>query len=1061
MKTKMEKQNEPSRKLGAKYLDDIQLTGCFPDWKALLTRIEEQRQIASLTDNDYYRAEDSHFPQTYDNLFAVLGGRGSGKSSVILTLREKMKYPENQDILLPIITPEIISGKECSILGWIMSAADSIVSDLEKRIDKLHQVRGNCTTGWDQALNDFFKDCRFRKDNPLRRQYKDLFEKAITSSGVIDISLYSAEDAADYRAAQSRKQYKLIQDLNSFWNHLSEIWHKTYLQEIFLNQSNIDEKEINKRPLIILIFDDIDLVPERSMELLNTTFQYFTNPNIVIILTAAEKVLKEVMHLKMFERMVGSEAKSLLMGAVPWTYKGIEAKNQGLHSFEPNPIDKMTREFYDKVIPPSSRYHLRRYESISEKEVYAYSSSGQSFEVTQAGKRVSIPINDFLIEQVDRLIHAYSRSKKYNFLLEGKKQQIFQKAYLLIFGEKSRNIANGCLEIINTFDRLERCKQYKNGKQEEILLTLRHLAKALLLANPALEEYADKVNSFLYPAPDRIGTYVDYNFALQCFENAKQEIRDWIESEQQRDDSISTACLFQKEIDYLRKVKDKIAALMMLLFFIEGILVIIDSKRHHIHGYRQLSYLLNTDIIDIHARKSGKKNLVLFPEHQETSDFLHNYPLVLEHSGRYLGTNQYDIQYARNYLEDIFHVRINHEEENPMDIIQAAIDKDRDWVTTVLTMLLIRFSGISLVDADCIKIPVEIQRRLSLFSFTTEFTSQRCQAIKKFLAKDNLLEAYQDKMKDFKQLIQTEYNWKRIAKRHGEFLMNAEGRTLQLSNDQYDTFVENDTAYIKAYFVQRWKEYFGQSGDTGDSLTNLCYRLLRFSKDSLKSCVTLLNNETTTHLRESDIAAIREQLDDLHAYNMNTYTKKEACITELTKASSVFNKNLHEEEIGKVQTNQYVTIPATPFIDFLVTYQKEILEGAAQDLPPYAYYEIIDSRNYFKLLPQLVITFDTSMDIGGVAIPGSSMVISELKMLEFLFPYEIAAHIGIAEDSRYPSELPTSEYEPSDNSVAKQLMELFQALIKPERTDILGKLMDEARTKLAEDYYNYLENADE
>lgn len=31
------KLNEPSRKLGAKYLDDIQLEGCFPDWKALLT----------------------------------------------------------------------------------------------------------------------------------------------------------------------------------------------------------------------------------------------------------------------------------------------------------------------------------------------------------------------------------------------------------------------------------------------------------------------------------------------------------------------------------------------------------------------------------------------------------------------------------------------------------------------------------------------------------------------------------------------------------------------------------------------------------------------------------------------------------------------------------------------------------------------------------------------------------------------------------------------------------------------------------------------------------------
>lgn len=90
----------PSRKLGVKYLDDAQLTSSFPDWRALLSRIEEQRQIAEFAAEKQYRSEGSHFPQTYDNLFAVLGGRGSGKSSVILTLREKMMHPEKQDILL-------------------------------------------------------------------------------------------------------------------------------------------------------------------------------------------------------------------------------------------------------------------------------------------------------------------------------------------------------------------------------------------------------------------------------------------------------------------------------------------------------------------------------------------------------------------------------------------------------------------------------------------------------------------------------------------------------------------------------------------------------------------------------------------------------------------------------------------------------------------------------------------------------------------------------------------------------------------------------------------------
>ena len=156
MKNNGLKINDPSRKLGVKYLDDIQLTNSFPDWKALLARIEEQRQIAEFAAREQYEANEEHFPQTYDNLLAVLGGRGSGKSSVILTLREKMKYPVKQDILLPIITPEIISEQECSILGWIMSATESIIRDLEHRIENLNRNRHGNIRECGDSLDQFF-----------------------------------------------------------------------------------------------------------------------------------------------------------------------------------------------------------------------------------------------------------------------------------------------------------------------------------------------------------------------------------------------------------------------------------------------------------------------------------------------------------------------------------------------------------------------------------------------------------------------------------------------------------------------------------------------------------------------------------------------------------------------------------------------------------------------------------------------------------------------------------------------------------------------------------------
>ncbi|OUP05500.1 hypothetical protein [Anaeromassilibacillus sp. An200] len=69
----------PSQKLGVKYLDDIQLTNSFPDWKALFARIEEQRKIALYASTHYKICDSGRFPQMYDNIYAILGGRRNWK----------------------------------------------------------------------------------------------------------------------------------------------------------------------------------------------------------------------------------------------------------------------------------------------------------------------------------------------------------------------------------------------------------------------------------------------------------------------------------------------------------------------------------------------------------------------------------------------------------------------------------------------------------------------------------------------------------------------------------------------------------------------------------------------------------------------------------------------------------------------------------------------------------------------------------------------------------------------------------------------------------------------
>lgn len=258
-------------------------------------------------------------------------------------------------------------------------------------------------------------------------------------------STFSYDDMVGLRAYQSQKQYALVQNLNRFWNQLTTYWKETnVLWEKAHNQNNWRESSTAPHPLIILMFDDIDLVPERSLELLNSTFQYFTNPNIVLILTAAEKVLEQVIWTKMLERMVGSHFQSLFIDFYPKeNLSEVRKRNLSLES-----IDKMSREYYDKVVPPANRYYLRRYNTLTERERYYYASMSQSFQYPK--ENVSIRLDCFLIEQIKSL-----QKEPNNEVFVCDSEGHLKVAYLLMFGDKSRNIANGCLAILNCITRLK------------------------------------------------------------------------------------------------------------------------------------------------------------------------------------------------------------------------------------------------------------------------------------------------------------------------------------------------------------------------------------------------------------------------------------------------------------------------------------------------------------------------------------------------------------------------------------------------------------------------------
>lgn len=726
--------------MGAKYLDQKQMETNFPDYRALLDRIEDQRQVADFVGRSFGGVESWKIhPQMYDNVFAILGGRGAGKSSVIQSLWEYLQHGgHSRDIILPIIIPEAISDPHCSILGWIMAMAEQVIDSIEEQLRGLEDRRGGA---WvcEHLPRDpmgFFKDCHLQHNNRLRERYESLKRDCIpdlTSGGA-----FSYDEMVGLQVHLSQKQYTLVRNLNRFWEDVTTYWKAIKgLQE---EEGRVGEPV---QPLIILMFDDVDLVPERSLELLNSTFQYFTNPNIVLILTAAEKVLEQVIWTKMLERMLGSHYESLFTDFYKTEHMGEDRTGK----LSLGSIDRMAREYYDKVVPPANRYHLRRYLTIADRKRYRYASMGQSFHLPQ--EEVSIQLSDFLVGQIRSLT-----TQKSGLFIQGGAEPL-REAYLLMFGDKSRNIANSCLAILNCVSRLKGCQapvRGKDAKQQrwgEAYDALRQLLTVLISSNRMVKELGGEVLGLLYQGGDG-EIRVDYDglwnlYDRRCRALGDEELGHYEQMAKWQDESeLLEAMLRMQEQERRGNLQRQMTTLLVMLTFVDRLWALAGGQSAtgdgRLVGGEGLANLLNGGSMTYSTRAELQRSwgwLKLFPQHLDVEAFLIRSPYALEHVEHYLEFDPFDRLKVQEYLMDTFYAAtadcenfkgkkkntVTPEERiwwgqcSPEMLLTLGLSEEQAWVETVLAMLYLQSSGLADLPADILRFAQDDREILEQFGF--------------------------------------------------------------------------------------------------------------------------------------------------------------------------------------------------------------------------------------------------------------------------------------------------------------------------------------------------------
>lgn len=588
-------------KVGIRILSKIQLENILPMYENLLWKIEKCREEAK-KENGNGKRKHYQYNYMYDNVFSIMGQRGSGKTSVAFTLQNELdceKYKEKGDIVLPLIIPEVIP-ENCTVLGWLLAIVKEEMEKLEEDIYKLETAKGGET---------FWSECRI---------------KSFTNQETILVKLerlYECLFAGNYNPQSESSYYRVVgnsvlqaQQYYEFTKNIAKLWDE-WIERIQYYMKLKGKGD--SCPLIYFIFDDVDLAPEKIEEILSVIIKYLSHPNIIVITTADERLFLEVIENKL-NKNIGDLPADLSK----YLKRNSENVNNGFwfredekeDYFSDNDIKAKTARMYlGKVLPPSTRYYLNSFNTAKHKEAF----------YVEDNINLGIGIKDI----VEKLIVRISK--------EGTNVENFMKTetgiinfYLQFMGNSSRQIGNMYIAINELIHELQR--EIEGGISVfKVYHKIKYFLRIAINANHNLSSVIENVDEFV----DNI-FLLDYN-QWNLYLNY----------------SFLTDYMHEKLEDMKKRDRVEIAlALFSLFAFAENLLVVLENvitegitKRKKIHVIQPMTEYFRTTVFN---------NQYVLRDDLDAKEYFLNYGNILDRLGNIISDNRFEQKFNMEYFYD-------------------------------------------------------------------------------------------------------------------------------------------------------------------------------------------------------------------------------------------------------------------------------------------------------------------------------------------------------------------------------------------------------------------------
>lgn len=664
----------PDHKMGFKILTEAQLNNMFPTYGNLFEKIDVHRAKIQSFDTKKMSKMDYQYNLMYDTIFSIFDSRGSGKTSAVFTLKKMIreKYEPFGDYVFPIIMPEMIP-EACDLISWILAILGETVSELEKQIERdIHLIHDD----------NFFQNCRFRRDNRLRQEYN--YIKELYFSKGYDVGREkSLEAAIGNNGIQVQYSYEFSQKLIMFWTTLKEAIAK------------VKHLEAGQEPLIYFIFDDVDLTPNKVEEMLSTIVKYLSHPNIIAIVTADEELFNDVVE-EMLKKKIGcyTNEQEYLTGNRYLRFSDLEEYLLQKEKFREQKLRSMAHLYLGKVLPPSLRYYLKTFDTCDKRRVFIESVKGGE-------QQDNINIECFLQNQVNKLLKCTGKTldNKYsNFLyFKADKKYYFIESYLLFWGNTSRQLANECFLVEELFKQLI----YIRSKYENEIAD-RRIAKIQM---DVKEEIYQQIYHFIYNSLN-----TDGNVKLE-----KEEIESLVNQVWKKDydqwslyirydylnEYYSRKAFWETEGGESKQLVSIVTRLYVLFFFIENLLMIWDKfdpgfKIYPNEKDRQKSCRSLVALMD--RITGGENSIVRYDENNNASALLYKYGWLMERHELIKGFDICNRMYAQDYLY-MLNSRLQGEVEKiNSDILRKWSQKNPKWFATMVGLTYLEHKNLYALD---------------------------------------------------------------------------------------------------------------------------------------------------------------------------------------------------------------------------------------------------------------------------------------------------------------------------------------------------------------------------